>query len=213
MLCFIIAIIIIGCFAADMSKRYKNLADEERAHYIEEHDEELKRYNISTDESVKRVKIERASDNTVSSTFGITSIVLGIIIIFIYGQILPSEENRQPKWDIITNCVIIGWGFLSAFISIMIIEGCGIKKHVYSRLEAFRCPHCKAPLSYFHTNSYRDDELYYQKKVKKHDFEYNIDYYETQNWIKYKEHNIYTCEYCGEKDDVIKNKEERVDTK
>lgn len=213
LVCFAAAVIVI-CFVAHyISKDYENIADEVRVQYVEEYAADLKHHNISQEEGLERMKGERSSDHAVSSTFLWTSGICLVVLFAVCLFVLPDAEtiDKEPVWPLIIHMSFLAWGFISAIISVSVIKNGDVKRRIYERLESRRCPHCNAPLSYFHTDNYRSDEYYFQKKVSKYDMQNHFSYDEVQNWIKYKENDIYTCTYCGKKDNIVSVKEERID--
>lgn len=206
LICFFVAICMIFYLGNDAKNKYNREADMARIAYIEEHEDEFHKFNIQTKQAINRIAGEKSSDFRVLGCFFWTSLILGIIAIVVMGNI----EDKGNNSGIISGMISLTWGYLSSIVASMISTG-NIKNHVVGRLESTRCPHCSAPLSYFETDIYTDSEMYFQKKVSKYDSELNMRIPVTENWMRYKEHHIYTCDYCCKKDDVVKEKEEKLD--
>ena len=204
---FGIAVAMILYVGTNTAEIYTKEANSVRTTYLTEHEEEFHRFHISSNKALAKVKEEKAGDHKVLASFFWISLVLFIVTGVIVAKI---DEKKFSGVAILISMVWLTWGYLSAVFSSSIANS-GVKEHVCKRLESFRCPHCHAPLSYFETETYNDGEVYFQKRAKKYDFDLKMNIYVNENWVRYNEHHIFTCDYCHQRDDEVKEKEEKFD--
>ena len=211
MFVWIFAVIVIIVAMASVGGKYEQYADNARKKYLEEHLTEFKKFNISEQKARNVIKQDKNEDSTVLITFFMHTIAVGIIVCLTYlFGIDGGEEAKSAVKNYWGNMAVISWGFITAISGVFSLS-INVEKRIYEHLESYRCPFCKSPLSYFVVDTYKDGEQYYQKKVKKYDSSLKVSSIETQNWVKYKEHKIYKCDYCRKTRDVVQDMEERVD--
>jgi len=211
---FLVGFFMICYTGTNVGESYNKDADVARDKYMTEHAEEFRKFNISAQEALSNIKFDKKHDMTVLGYFFWISLILGIVaivLVCIVGDKFSDKGSEvQSTSAILGSMIALTWGYLSSLLATSLVTG-GIKERIYERLEKYRCPHCNAPLSYFETDTYDDGNVYFQKKVSKYDYDLHMTVYETENWMRYNEHHIYTCSYCRKKDDIIKEKEEKLD--
>ena len=178
--------------------------------YLAENEETLHKFNISSAEAIKKIKDEKSGDHRTLANFFWTSLVLAILVVVLLCVLDSQMGKNWGKYDIAYSMIWLTWGLISAAFASSLVNQ-NVKGHIYKRLETCRCPHCNAPLSYFETNVYTDGEVYFVKRVSKYNSELRMYVNVNENWMKYKEHHIFTCDYCRQKDDKVQEKEERLD--
>ena len=212
---FLVGFFMICHVGANISDCYNVEADNARDQYAAEYAEDFRKFNISSEEALSKIKSDREHDRTVLGHFFWISLifliisVIGIALLDDALSVSKKEKNQIP-FTIYCAMIALFWGYISAVVSTSSVTS-GIKERIYKRLENYRCPHCNAPLSYFETDVYTDGTVYFQKKVSKYDYDLKMDVYVTENWMRYNEHHIYTCDYCRKKDDKVTEKEEKID--
>ena len=171
---------------------------------------EFKKYNISERRFNEILnKSEKNDGGQVLGSVIVMAILMVILETLFFAFVISDKVSQDVELGIVSVLVLIG-GFVSTRLGISLAFST-VKESVVSAFEKNRCPHCKAPLSYHYTKTYTNNEHHYQKNVKKHDSKLNIDYIETQNWVKYDEYEVYTCSYCKVRDENVKHVEKRVD--
>ncbi len=209
-LMYIIAIFAMLVPPAKISQSYTDEADSIRNKYFTNHLAEFRKYNISESAAKKIIGKNKANDDaTIFGMVFLSALIIGIIGLIFFFSTVAEQENKDGI-EVFKGIIILFWGFGSSIIGILIASH-NIEGRVYASLEKSRCPHCKAPLSYHLSKTYTDNEHHFQKKVKKRDYQLQMDFVETQNWVKYDEHTVYSCSYCKKSDNNVRTVEKRVD--